>query len=398
MTRTVQLSNLKQGIQRIRDKGGASPDSLYDLLNGYVTIDGSIKSRPGTELHATLPAGTVGLMPWDGRLVVFATSAKTGLPAGVDCEVIAHPTDAAQPLKYIWFARPMMDYPYVVAEFGNGDVFHYWLQGSFSADSGWKANHVYGLDEVVVPGNGLAYRAKRLNPADPVWKAGEAHAMTDVREPTTFNKYKYTVTQVGGDNPRSGTVEPEWPTNDGDVVTEWADATPPSTDTGGGGSGGGGGTSPGDDIEDRYCVAADSLLDDDTLASEAGVGDLHMTWTPEEGWRRNRIVAVGKPVMQRGVRITLDDGSVLRCSATTPFTDPDALRDGDGWLASDMLGKRAFNMAGLPCEAVKVEDIGEIEVVPIDIGGRSFGAGDVGLVYSHNIRKGPDNYRSGVAP
>ena len=391
MTRTVQLSNLKQGIQRIRDKGGASPDALYDLLNGYVTIDGSIKSRPGTELHAALPAGTVGLMPWGGRLVVFATSAKTGLPSGVDCEVIAHPTDAAQALKYIWFARPMMGYPYVVAEFANGDVFHYWLQGSFTTESAWKANHVYGLDEVVVPGNGLAYRAKRLNAADPVWKAGEAHAIGDKREPTTFNKYTYTVSAVGGDSPRSGTVEPDWPAKDGDVVTEWADATPAAPDT----STGGGTTSPGGDIEDRYCVAADSLLDDDTLASEAKVGDLHLTWTPEEGWRRNRIVAVGKPIMQPCVRIVLDDGSSLRCSTTTPFTDPDALRDGDGWLAKDMLGKRAFNAAGIPCDVIAVDDIGDQLVVPIDIGGRSFGAGDLGLVYSHNIRKGPDNFTRG---
>lgn len=387
--RAIQLSSLKQGIQRIRDKGGASPDALHDLLNGYVTIDGGIKSRPGTELHAELPAGTVGIMPWNERLLVFANEVKTGLPAGVDCEVIVHPTAPSTALSRIWFARPMMGFPYVVAEFADGSVYHYWLKGSGEESTAWQANNVYQLNDVVVPGNGLAYKATRLTSPAPAWEAGVPRTVGDTCEPTEFNGYQYEVVEVGGTNPRSGTTEPTWPESDGAVVYELVDTggtsapTTPSTDTSD--------RSVPSDTEDRYCVVADSWLDDGTKARDAKEGDLHWTWTPEDDLQYTGIVAVGAPQSQPCVRITLDDGSILRCSASTPFTDPLAKVDGEGWLATDMLGKRAFNHAMEVREVVAVDAIGMQTVIPIDFGGRSFAAGDKGLVYSHNIDK--KNYR-----
>ena len=48
--RQFALTTAKGGINRLRDKGNASKDSLYDLLNGYVTQTNSIKPRPGTRL------------------------------------------------------------------------------------------------------------------------------------------------------------------------------------------------------------------------------------------------------------------------------------------------------------------------------------------------------------
>ena len=61
MTQFPAINALTAGINRLRTKGGASNDGLYDLLNGYVTLAGTIVSRPGTVEDATLPAGTVGL-------------------------------------------------------------------------------------------------------------------------------------------------------------------------------------------------------------------------------------------------------------------------------------------------------------------------------------------------
>ena len=138
-------------------------------------------------------------------------------------------------------------------------------------------------------------------------------------------------------------------------------------------------------------MVADSIMDDGTLAGDACVGDVHETWTPEHGFQKHPIRWVGKPTMQPCVRITLADGSVMRCSVSTPFTDPFASTDERSWIAPEMIGKRAFNELRMAVDVVDVEDIGEHLVIQIDFGGRSFAAGDNGLVWSHNMAKMPPN-------
>lgn len=221
MTQTTAINSLKSGINRQRTKGGASPDGLYDLLNGYVTLSGAIVSRPGTVEDATLPEGTHGLCAFDGDLVVFAIAPKV-CPTGYSCEVLVNPNDPSLDIVEIHYAGPMMGFLYVAAEFEDGSIFHYWLEGS-SSDNAWQASHTYGLNEIVFPGNGLAYRATRLNDADPPWQANEPHVVGDVREPTVFNKFKYTVVDTTGTNPTSGDVEPDWKDEDGAIVYEEAD-------------------------------------------------------------------------------------------------------------------------------------------------------------------------------
>ena len=222
MTQFAAINSLKSGISRLRTKGGASNDGLYDLLNGYVTLAGTIVSRPGTVEDATLPEGTRGLCAFRGGMVVFSHEAKV-CPAGYTCEVLWHPESPELAIKEIHYAGPMLGYLYVVAEFVDGKVFHYWLEG-YGND--WAANHVYGLNEVIEPGNGLAYRATRLNPAAQVWDAGAPRTVGDKREPTVFNNYSYEVIDTTGTNPHSGDVEPAWVAEDGAVVYEEVDNDP----------------------------------------------------------------------------------------------------------------------------------------------------------------------------
>ena len=40
--RAIPLTTIKSGINRLRTKGGARADTLYDLLNGYVTEAGTV--------------------------------------------------------------------------------------------------------------------------------------------------------------------------------------------------------------------------------------------------------------------------------------------------------------------------------------------------------------------
>ena len=260
MSRVIQLSGLKQGIQRVREKGGADPDTLYDLVNGYVTIDGGVNQRPGTVEDAELPAGTLGLMAWNNQLVVFSTTVKSGMPDGYRCEVIVHPFFPSTGLSYIWFARPMMGYPYVVAEFANGDVFHYWLE---SANS-WEASTMYLEGQVIVPStpNGLAYKAHRTLPKMPTWTAGmEVFVGTKV-EPTEENGYYYEATAT---NEASGVGTPGGSPNPGGGDTD----PPGDGGSGTGGSGGTPGTTPPGSITPIGAAASGGLGTNGGFADDA---------------------------------------------------------------------------------------------------------------------------------
>ena len=207
--RIVNLSGLKQGIQRIREKGSADPDTLYDLDNGYVTIDGGIKQRPGTALAYTLPAGTLGMCAHDGDLVVFSTSPKA-TPAGVRCEVITHPFFPSQGITYIWYAAPFLGYLYVVAEFENGDIYHDWLQAS----SRWEASTMYREGQIIVPGtpNGLGYKAHRVLPKYPTWTPGMDVDVGKRVEPSEANGYYYeaiTTSEADGVGTPGGSPNPD---------------------------------------------------------------------------------------------------------------------------------------------------------------------------------------------
>lgn len=222
--RPVTLNTLKGGINRLRQKGGASQQVLYDLLNGYVTADNSIESRPGTETHATLPANTKGLCAFDGGLVVFSHAAQT-MPAGYSCEVINHPEFPGMEIQEIHFAGPYLGYLYVVAEFADASVYHYWLERR----DPWAASTDYVPGDIVEPTvrNGFAYRATRLNAPLLVWQPNVPRTVGNTIEPTVANGFYFEVTATSGSSPKSGTVEPNWPTESGATIFEDTDLTPP---------------------------------------------------------------------------------------------------------------------------------------------------------------------------
>jgi hypothetical protein len=225
--RSAALTTIKGGINRQRVKGAALSDSLYDLLNAYVTKARTVKVRPGTFRHAALSSDTAlathGLVSFDGALHIFSASV-INIPTGFVLHVLQHPTDNTADLADIHFAAPFMGFLYVAAEFSNGDIFHFWLQQSGT----WAANTVYKHGDVVVPTvpNGLGYVAERSTAANPVWTAGTTRAVNDQVEPTEYTGYYFIVTAVVGTNPASGTVEPEWPTTEGATVIEDVNSTP----------------------------------------------------------------------------------------------------------------------------------------------------------------------------
>jgi hypothetical protein len=229
--RNVALTTIRGGINRQRVKGGALEDSLYDLVNGYVTKSKTIKVRPGTRRPYSVSTTTKGLVTHGGALNVFS-HIDVEVPDGITLYIITHEDQTADtpiPIEEINFAAPFMGYLYVAATFENGDCRHFWLQGGEE----WEADTVYALGDIVVPSvpNGLAFQAQRLTDPNQSWAPNVLRTLGDVIEPTAYNDFYYTVVDTQGDNPRSGTVEPTWPTEDGARVFEDADGsadTPPS--------------------------------------------------------------------------------------------------------------------------------------------------------------------------
>lgn len=239
MARSAPLTAIKDGINRLRTKGGARADSLYDLLNGYVTQDKTIKGRPGTGRATTLDALTKGLVAFDGGFHVFSHT-NVSVPSGYTLHVLSHPDSDEEEvitLEKIHFAKPYLGYLYVVAEFDDTgyderQIFHFWLQ----TGGAWEADKIYHHGDVVEPTtpNGLAYQATRISSPLPSWQAGVPREVGDQVEPTEYNDFFYTVIDVVGGSPASGSVEPEWPEEDGARVIEdtegFAEETPTTTE------------------------------------------------------------------------------------------------------------------------------------------------------------------------
>src|SRR6478735_9922464 len=223
--RTLAFTTQKGGINRQRIRGGARADSLYDLLNAYVTGAQTVVPREGTTRDTTLPSTTRGLTAFQDVLHTFSYQLEEDIPDGYVANVLSHPTDSSATLVKIHFAQPFMGALYVVAEWSDGGVYHYWLASS----GDWEADTVHLEGDVVTPTdhNGLLYRATANNPAAPTqtWQPLTNYSMGDTVLPTVYNGYYFEVTATAGDVPISGAFEPTWNATEGAETSESADGT-----------------------------------------------------------------------------------------------------------------------------------------------------------------------------
>jgi hypothetical protein len=214
-------------MTRLRDKGGANPNSLYELTNGYVTAARTMRSRPGTTRHATLPAETRGLTTYKGQLTTFCHR-PVAVPSGFVLEVIGHPSQSNLALREIHFAAPIMGFLFVSAEYANGDLFCFWLERL----TPWSPGAVIAPGQVIAPVSptGYSYQAARTTAPRAAWTASAPRAVGDVVEPTAGGSYQHTVVETYGPNPTSGAQEPTWSTLNGGTTIESVDVSATAAD------------------------------------------------------------------------------------------------------------------------------------------------------------------------
>ena len=231
--RPFPLTTLTGGINRLQVKGNASASNLYDLVNAYITNEGTVSPREGTVRAATLDTNTVGLMYFDGVPNIFGatfTTSTATVPSGYKLNVLLNPVNAAAIPTKIWFAKPFMGFPFVTAEFTDGSVYDYWLQNSGT----WTSDTVYTSASIVLPvtPNGLAYQGVRNWPPNPFWSANTLITSGSYVEPNEATGYCYRAIAVAGTSPHTGASEPVWPTVSAGQIQEFGDFDTSSSDAG----------------------------------------------------------------------------------------------------------------------------------------------------------------------
>lgn len=188
--------------------------------------------REGTIRTATLDSSTVGLAAANGNFNIFSSAYSTAaLPTGFVLNVLSNPTNPmlTYPTK-IWFAKPFMGFPYVVAQFSDLSIHHYWLQNNGT----WTSTTDYTSSSIVLPPvvNGLAYQGVRDFPIQPLWAADTLITSASYIEPNTPTGFAYQAIAVTGTPVHTGLVEPVWPTVAGGIIQEFGDFDVSSTDAG----------------------------------------------------------------------------------------------------------------------------------------------------------------------
>jgi hypothetical protein len=210
-------------MTRLRTKGGASPQSLYELYNAYVDASKVPRQRPASRWQFSAHSLSKGLVWFKGAFYTFSAHVLIP-PAGSINKVLLHPVVGyAGEIKQIHFAQPFMGQLWVVAEFtADGAtpaaIYHYWLQ----EPKVWQPFHVYGVNELVQPTvpNGLYYKAT-MSIKPPAWQPLTQYATGDPVQPTTYNGFYYAAQNLLPASPTtSSDTEPVWPTVPDQYVLE----------------------------------------------------------------------------------------------------------------------------------------------------------------------------------
>jgi concanavalin A-like lectin/glucanase superfamily protein len=326
--RAFPITVLNGGINRLRVKGGAAANQLYDLQNAWITNAGAVVPREGTIRAATLDSSTVGLAAANGQFNIFSSAFSTAtLPANYVLNVLSDPSNTSASPTVIYYAKPFMGFLYVVASFSDGTVHHYWLQNSGT----WTSSTDYTSASIVLPPtpNGLAYQGVRDFPIQPLWTAETLITSGSYVEPNTPTGFAYQAVATTGSPVHTGQVEPVWPTLAGGIIQEFGDFDLSASDAGTtqASLNGISTASPlGSNITDRY-GDSQTISNAGVFASSSTLSTLTLASTKITTWKAGTLYAPGSVVIP-----TSNQGAFINA---IPNGDFEGGSGAGGWTFTD---------------------------------------------------------------
>ncbi len=124
----IWVKEFTGGLDSRRMPVTTSGGVLVKAENGHISRGGDFEKRAAFVPTYTLPAGTVGLaQTFATGIYVFGSDATpAGLPSGVSYQRLQHPTDTGQSLTRVLSYDLYAGKLYVVGEFSDGGVFHFY--------------------------------------------------------------------------------------------------------------------------------------------------------------------------------------------------------------------------------------------------------------------------------
>ena len=126
----IIIEDFRGGLDKRRMDVHAPPGSLIELKNAHITRGGEIEKRPAFVEVCDLPTETKGLVAGGGSLYTFGTALPSAItfpantPNNLIYQQLIHPQSAelVEVLDHEFFD----DKIYVVAQFSDGRVYHYY--------------------------------------------------------------------------------------------------------------------------------------------------------------------------------------------------------------------------------------------------------------------------------
>lgn len=122
----IVIDDFKLGMDRRKERVAGTAGALWLGVNGHINRGGSFERRKKIVPTYMLPVGeTFSLTDLNGQLYVFGSTGSPGtIPAGVNYQQLAHPASAN--MIGILDVSSFGGLIYAVAQFDNGDIFHYY--------------------------------------------------------------------------------------------------------------------------------------------------------------------------------------------------------------------------------------------------------------------------------
>lgn len=230
--RSVTLNASKAGMTRLRDKGGASPETLYELTNAYINASRSPTQRPGTTWTYQFGANTHGLVAFQGIFYAFTDNPAAIVSTGnYRVVLLRNPVaGSAATLSKVTYAVPFMGYLYVVGVYSDGTAHHFWLQNP----PAWTANTSYAANTLAQPKtiNGYYYKVSPIQNV-PAWQPHFVYTLSSICQPTVYNGFHYQKTSADSISNviTSGPNEPAWSTSLGGITLDFSSGNPTTNPT-----------------------------------------------------------------------------------------------------------------------------------------------------------------------